>query len=228
MATKKAPAKKSAQPSTAPERPEARDAMPAPSPATGAAAEAARLVEGADGESVAREVDALLGDARTAATQAARVLGEVAVQKPAVLAYHVDRFVAGLESDNPRVVQTCAEVLPALATVAPARVAKHLDKLKAGFASLPDAGKDGVVRTFANLCSASVAYQKRLEPVLKAALAGCDGKTLVAWTLIVLPALKGEPHANARAVVEKRLPELGKPHAQAIADFLGIKLRVRR
>ena len=87
------------------------------------------------------------------------------------------------------------------------------------------AGKDGLVRTFAALCSASVAYQKRLEPVLDLALGQADAKTLVRWTEIVLPALKGEPHARARAVVEGRVGELPRPVAQKLAEFLGIKLR---
>ena len=45
------------------------------------------------------------------------------------------------------------------------------------------------------------------------------------WTEIVLPALKGEPHARARAVVERRLYQIPRAVAQKIADFLGLKLR---
>ena len=86
-------------------------------------------------------------------------------------------------------------------------------------------GKDGLVRTFAGLCTASVAYQKRLEPALARALGEAEPKLLIRWTEIVLPALKGEPHARARAVVEERLPVIPRPQAQKIADFLGIKLR---
>ena len=99
--------------------------------------------------------------------------------------------------------------------------------LKASFEEANDVGKDGLVKTFAALCTASVAYQKRLEPVLTLALNGADGKTLFTWSQIVLPALKGEPHARARAVVEGRLDLIPRAYAQQIADFLGIKLRLR-
>ena len=92
---------------------------------------------------------------------------------------------------------------------------------------VPGVAKTTLVKTFAALCTASVAYQKRLEPVLTTALNGADGKTLLAWTQIVLPALKGEPHARARAVVEGRLNLIPRSYAQQIADFLGIKLRLR-
>ena len=84
------------------------------------------------------------------------------------------------------------------------------------------------MRTFVALCVASVAYQRRVVEVLEKALTGADPKTLVRWTEIVLPALKGEPHAQARAVVEQRLPEIPRPQAEKIADFLGIKLRPSR
>jgi len=107
------------------------------------------------------------------------------------------------------------------------RVARQLDLLKSSFETTTDIGKDGLVRTFAALCSASVAYQKRLEPVLTLALNGADGKTLLAWSKTVLPALKGEPHARARAVVEGRLNMIPRAYGQQIADFLGIKLRLR-
>ena len=61
--------------------------------------------------------------------------------------------------------------------------------------------------------------------MLDLALGQADARTLVRWTEIVLPALKGEPHARARAVVEGRIGELPRPIAQKLADFLGIKLR---
>lgn len=169
----------------------------------------------------------LLDDKPTTSTNAARVLSEIIPKKADMMVPLVERFVVAITSENRRVVQTAAEALPEVAKLAPARVAKHLDKLREAFDQTPDIGKDGLVLAFANLCIASVAYQKRLEPILSAALGGAEPKTLVTWTKVVLPALKGEPHANARAVVEKRLYEIPKPQAQEIADFLGIKLRVR-
>jgi hypothetical protein len=137
----------------------------------------------------------------------------------------VEKFSRGITSKHKRVVQTCADALPVIARIAPARVAKQLDRLKDAFEPTTPVGKDGLVRTFAALCTASVAYQKRLEPSFTEALTWADGKTLAKWTEIVLPALKGEPHARARAVVEQRLGQIPRADAQKIADFLGIKLR---
>ncbi len=194
----------------------------------GAAAAARRILAEENPQSkIAEHGETMMEGPRTAATQSARVLSEIIQEKPELVVPLVAKFAKGISSSNKRVVQTSAEALPAIARIAPARVARQLDVLKASFAEANDVGKDGLVKTFAALCTASVAYQKRLEPVLTLALNGADGKTLFAWTQIVLPALKGEPHARARAVVEGRLNLIPRAYAQQIADFLGIKLRLR-
>ncbi len=128
---------------------------------------------------------------RTAATQSARVLSEVINEKPELVVSLVAKFAKGVSSSNKRVVQTSAEALPAIARIAPARVARQLEVLKTSFETANDVGKDGLVKTFAALCTASVAYQKRLEPVLTLALKGADGKTLLAWTRDRPPCAQG-------------------------------------
>ena len=208
---------------------EAAGEKPAKKATGGGAVAAARriLAEENPQSKIAEHGETMMEGPRTAATQSARVLSEIIQEKPELVVPLVAKFAKGISSSNKRVVQTSAEALPVIARIAPARVARQLDVLKASFEEASDVGKDGLVKTFAALCTASVAYQKRLEPVLTLALNGADGKTLLAWTQIVLPALKGEPHARARAVVEGRLNLIPRAYAQQIADFLGIKLRLR-
>jgi hypothetical protein len=211
------------------EETDAVTAAPAKKSAGGGAGAAARkiLSDESPQSKIAEHGETMMEGPRTAATQSARVLSEVINEKPELVVSLVAKFAKGVSSSNKRVVQTSAEALPAIARIAPARVARQLEVLKTSFEAANDVGKDGLVKTFAALCTASVAYQKRLEPVLTLALKGADGKTLLAWTQIVLPALKGEPHARARAVVEGRLDLIPRSYAQQIADFLGIKLRIR-
>jgi len=215
--------KKSTKEEAAPEE------KPVKKAASGGAAAAAEkiLTDESPQSKIAEHGETMMEGPRTAATQSARVLSEVIAEKPELVVPLVAKFAKGISSSNKRVVQTSAEALPAIARIAPARVARQLDVLKSSFEEANEVGKDGLVRTFAALCTASVAYQKRLEPVLTLALNGADGKTLFAWSQIVLPALKGEPHARARAVVEGRLDLIPRMYAQQIADFLGIKLRLR-
>jgi len=156
---------------------------------------------------------------------AARVIEEWLLKRPEVLVPAIDRLIGCIGSPHKRATQTAALALPVMGRLAPARVARHLPALTEKFPECSEVAKDGLVATFAALCTASVAYQKRLEPVLDLALSSADPKTLLRWAEVVLPSLKGEPHARARAVVENRLPSMPRPQAQPIANFLGVKLR---
>lgn len=171
--------------------------------------------------------DELISGKKTAATRAARAIEALLEQDPEAIVPIIDRLVKAIGGEEKRTAQTAATALPVMARIAPARVARHLQLLKDSFETATPVGKDGLVRTFAALCTASVAYQRRLEGVLNQALTEADAKTLPKWTEVVLPALKGEPHARARATVEARLDRIPKNVAQKIADFLGIKLRLR-
>lgn len=190
-------------------------------------AAAAILADPAAPALVGQQAEMLTDLRANVASQAANVLAQIFATRPELLVPHVAKLARAIVTKNKRVVQVCAEAMPAIAKVAPARVARELDFLRASFGTSLEEGQDGLVRTFATLCVASVAYQKRLEPVLTEALSIAEGKMLLKWTQVILPSLKGEPHARARAVVEGRLESLPRPVAQPIADFLGIKLRPR-
>lgn len=184
-----------------------------------------RIILANDAAAVITHADNLTSDKPTTATTSARILDDLLIKKPDMLVGAIDRFAVSVASPNKRTVQTSAAALPVMAKLAPARVARHLPQLTEAFAQTNEVGKDGLVNAFAALCTASVAYQKRLEPVLELALSTADPKTLLRWAEVVLPSLKGEPHARARAVVEARLPSMPRPLAQPIAVLLGIKLR---
>jgi hypothetical protein len=186
---------------------------------------AQELIAANDAQAVLRHAVGLEDEREATANQAARLVQELAEAKPELLVPLIERFGRLLVSKNRRVVASVAGALAPLSRIAPAKVAKQLPVLTQNWEHTSDEGKDGLVRTFAGLCTASVAYQKRLEPALARALGEAEPKLLIRWTEIVLPALKGEPHARARAVVEERLPSIPRPQAQKIADFLGIKLR---
>ncbi len=183
------------------------------------------IVETGDASAIAEHAADLLSGKPTALATGARVLEEVLARKPEMLVPQIERLVAVVGSPQRRAVQTAAMALPVMARLAPARVARHLPVLTERFGTTSDVAKDGLVATFAALCTASVAYQKRLEPVLELALSTADAAILQKWAETILPSLKGEPHARARAVVEARLPNIPRAQAQPIATFLGIKLR---
>jgi len=178
-----------------------------------------------DAPPVLQLADDLASGKPTAMANASRIIEEWLLKKPEVLVPAIDRLIGCISSPHKRVAQTAALALPIMGRIAPARVARHLPALTDKFPECTEIAKDGLVATFAALCTASVAYQKRLEPVLDLALSSAEPKTLLRWAEVILPSLKGEPHARARSVVEGRLPEMPRAQAQPIASFLGIKLR---
>lgn len=194
---------------------------------SGAAVEAEKLIAAADSTAVAAVAHAMFDEKDTTAIAAARIVDELATRKAELLAPLVDKLVAALCGRCPRAILAAANALPAVAKVAPAKVAKHMEALATLYPRLDEIGRDGLVRTFTTLCAASVAYQKRLEPTLSQAMRDADPKYLLKWAEHTLPSLKGEPHANVRAVVEERTQAglIPRPQAQKLADLLGIKLR---
>jgi hypothetical protein len=188
------------------------------------------LVEGTATESVEDYVSQLSQSSEAQALQAAEVLEALAQRKPELLAPHIELLVAYLGSARSAVARCAARCLPVLARVTPAKVAKHLKTMQNALPNASETAKDGLVRTFVALCVASVTYQKRLIDSFELALRTADASQLPAWAEHILPALKGEPYAQARTIVEQRLPapELPRETAQRIADFLGVKLRAPR
>jgi hypothetical protein len=208
------------------EEPE-RQSAPSKRSSGGAAGLAAEILAGTATEGADHYVRALGDDKDTVVAHAARVLEELANQKPELLSAFVERFASLLCADHQRASICAAHVLPALARIAPAKVAKQLAPLQAAFDAGTETTQEGLLRTFVALCVASVTYQKRFMPLFERALQTPDDKALVQRTQLILPALKGEPYAQLRSVVEARLPDpnLPRPSAQRIADTLGVKLR---
>ena len=75
---------------------------------------------------------------------------------------HIDELVPSLFSEHTRVRKMAHAVLPTITRIAPARVAKHLPLLTEK-ATQVDASTEAVLSTFIALCSASSAYQRKLE-----------------------------------------------------------------
>jgi hypothetical protein len=206
---------------------EAANASPSQRPSSAAPSLASELIAGTSGVSLEQYVAQLSDPKDSTALQAARLIEELSAIKPELLAPHIEHLVSLLGTARPRVVEAAAHCLPVLARVTPAKVAKQLKTMQAAFPSASEPAKDGLVRTFVALCVASVTYQKRLIESFELALRTADENQLPGWVEHILPALKGEPYAQARGVVEQRVQDaaLARPIAQRVADSLGIKLR---
>lgn len=181
------------------------------------------LIAREDAEAVAILVKHLDERETAVSVDVAKVLEIVAASSPKLLGPGTDGLASAVRSTNARTATVASTLLALAAPAVPARVAKHLDALLKVFPVGAPAVRDALVRAFAGLCAASVAYQRRLGPVLEEALATCGERDLPRWAEVILPSLKGEPHARARAIVERRMPELPRPGVLRVAKLLGVK-----
>lgn len=198
---------------------------PSGPPDGGAEAIARAIVAGTADPGLAHYVRALEDPHESTATQAARIVEAVVRERPALGSPHIERFVRLLGSPHARVARASATVLPEIARLAPAKVAKHAVGFRAAYDRASEGARDAMLRTWAALCGASIAYQARLADGIEHALIGASVKDLPRWAEIALPVLKGEPYAQVRAVVERRLGELPRPAAQKLADRFHIRFR---
>ncbi|MCB9707848.1 MAG: hypothetical protein H6714_03515 [Myxococcales bacterium] len=157
---------------------------------------------------------------------AARVLEEVVSKRPEFGTGIISALVDGLFSSHPRVVQMSANTLPCVTRAAPAKVAKHLTRINERFCAACEVAQEGIIRTYVALCLASVTYHRKLEAVFQSILRDAAPPQLAVCADLLLPALKGQPHASCRDIVEGRLGDLPQDWAQKIARGLGIKLRM--
>lgn len=165
------------------------------------------------------------GDAE--AVLAAETLRRLADIDPRRMGAVVNRIVPHLALAHPEVVTIAGETLVVLTREVPAKVAKHSDAMLALWPTATPQGRAVMVRILTGLCEASVVYQRRLGPHLERALAEADLEALVEWAAALLPVLKGEPYANARAIAEQRLADLPRDEGRAACATIGISYRGR-
>lgn len=207
---------------------EAEAIRPSTRPESGVEAIAQAIVGGTAEPGLPHYARGLEDPSEGTATLAARVIEEVVRLRPDLGAPHIERFARLLGSRHARVARACAAALPEIARVAPAKVAKHVGAFRAAYDGASEATREAMLRTWVALCTASIAYQARLVDGIEHALVDAPVKNLPTWAELALPALKGEPYAQVRAVVERRLGELPRPIAQKLAERFNIRFRPTR
>ncbi|QQR90150.1 MAG: hypothetical protein IPJ88_18755 [Myxococcales bacterium] len=186
---------------------------------------AEQIVESGDKVAMKSLADDLIVSSTAKINHAAEILDLVLAKKIELGASIADALVKALLGKNRKASSMALVRLPELARSAPAKVAKHLALLQSAFETSPSTVQEGIVQIYITLCTASITYQRKLEKTFHKLMENANDKQLLCWAESLLPALKGEPHASTRSIVEARIPELSKSNAKKLADILGIKLR---
>lgn len=137
-----------------------------------------------------------------------KVLYEVGVLDPPLIADYADDFVRLLRSKNNRLVWGGMTALAEVAKANPEGVFKHLDEIKKAKENGSVITVDNAISTLAYTAAANDEYNKAVFPYLLKHLSACRPKEVPQHAEKTLPAVTSSNKADFIKVLEKRIEDL--------------------
>jgi hypothetical protein len=137
-----------------------------------------------------------------------KVLYEVGLLEPKLIAAYAGDFVKALKSKNNRLVWGGMTALAQVAKTDPDAVFKHLDEIKKAKESGSAITVDNAISTLAHTAAANEKYDRAIFPYLLRHLSNCRPKEVAQHSEKSLPAVNVKNKAEFIKVVEKRLEDL--------------------
>jgi len=137
-----------------------------------------------------------------------KVLYEVGVLAPDLIADYVEDFVKLLRSKNNRLAWGGMTALAEVAKANPDVVFKNLDAIKKAKETGSVITVDNAISTLANTAAASEKYNETIFPYLLDHLSNCRPKEVPQHSEKTLPAVNQANKANFITVLEKRMEDL--------------------
>ena len=137
-----------------------------------------------------------------------KVLYEVGVIEPKLIADYTDDFVKCLRSKNNRLAWGGMTALAEVAKANPDAVFKHLDAIKKAKESGSVITVDNAISTLAYTAAGNKKYNKVIFPYLLKHLSGCRPKEVPQHSEKTLPAVNTSNKTDFIKVLEKRMEDL--------------------
>jgi predicted GIY-YIG superfamily endonuclease len=137
-----------------------------------------------------------------------KVLYEVGVIEPKLIAGYTDDFVKALKSKNNRLVWGGMTALAEVAKADPDAVFEHLDEIKKAKETGSVITVDHAISTLAHTAASGEKYSKAIFPDLLKHLSSCRPKEVAQHAEKSLPAVNSKNRAEFIKVVEKRMEDL--------------------
>jgi hypothetical protein len=137
-----------------------------------------------------------------------KVLYEIGVIEPKLIADYGDEFVKCLRSKNNRLVWGGMTALAEVAKANPDAVFKHLDELKKAKETGSVITVDNAISALAHTSAANDKYSKVIFPYLLKHLAGCRPNEVPQHSEKTMPAVNVSNKADFTEVLEKRMEDL--------------------
>ena len=137
-----------------------------------------------------------------------KVLYEVGVIEPKLIAGYAEDFVKALKSKNNRLVWGGMTALAEVAKANPQAVFDHLDEIKKAKETGSVITVDNAISTLAYTAAAKGKYNQAIFPYLLKHLAGCRPKEVPQHAEKTMPAVNAANKAAFIRVLEKRMEDL--------------------
>jgi hypothetical protein len=137
-----------------------------------------------------------------------KVLYEVGVIEPELIAPYAEDFVKCLKSTNNRLIWGGMTALAEVAKTSPAVVFKHLDEIKKAKETGSVITVDNAISTLAVTAAANHKYGEVIFPYLLNHLSSCRPKEIPQHAEKTLPAVNPSNNADFIKVLEKRMEDL--------------------
>jgi hypothetical protein len=137
-----------------------------------------------------------------------KVLYEIGVIEPKLIADYADEFVKCLKSKNNRLVWGGMTALAEVAKANPDAVFKNLDAIKKAKETESVITVDNVISTLAYTAAANDKYNKAIFPYLLKHLSSCRPKEVPQHSEKSMPAVNKSNRADFIKVLEKRMEDL--------------------
>jgi len=137
-----------------------------------------------------------------------KVLYEVGVIEPKLIAGYAGDFVKALKSKNNRLVWGGMTALAEVAKADPDTVFEHLDEIKKAKETGSVITVDNAISTLAFTAAASEKYNKAIFPYLLRHLSSCRPKEVAQHAEKSLPAVNSKNRIEFIKVLEKRMEDL--------------------
>ena len=137
-----------------------------------------------------------------------KVLYEVGVIEPKLIAGYAEDFVKALKSRNNRLVWGGMTALAEVAKANPQAVFEHLDEIKKAKETGSVITVDNAISTLAYTAAANAKYNRAIFPYLLKHLAGCRPKEVPQHAEKTMPAVNATNQAAFIRILEKRMEDL--------------------
>lgn len=169
---------------------------------------ARQLAETKDKKGIRELAENLWNKDKNIQSDCIKVLYEVGVIEPKLIADYADDFVKCLRSKNNRLVWGGMTALAEVAKANPDAVFKHLNEIKKAKETGSVITVDNAISTLANTAFANDRYNETIFPYLLKHLSGCRPKEVPQHAERSLPAVNVSNQNEFIKVLEKRLEDL--------------------